>query len=94
MTSESMNTGADLAGPLETVDWRTYPILSLPRILDAALTEIVQHRYDATSVRSIASKVGCTVPALYYHFENKQAILVGLLDIDMDIVIGHVEAAR
>ena len=93
MTSESMNTGADPSGMMGTVDWRTYPTLSLPRILDAALAEIVQHGYDATSVRTIANKVGFTVPALYYHFENKQAILVGLLDIGMDIVVGHVEAA-
>jgi AcrR family transcriptional regulator len=31
-------------------------------------------------VRTVAREVGPTVPALYYHFENTQAMLVSLLD--------------
>jgi AcrR family transcriptional regulator len=73
--------------------WRAYPPLQLPPILQVALAEIVEHGYDATSVRTIAKQVGVTVPALYYHFENKQAMLVALLDHAMGIVLSHAEAA-
>lgn len=34
-----------------------------------------------------------TVPAIYYHFENKQALLVALLDHAMGIVTSHIEGA-
>ena len=74
-------------------DWRHYPPLDLPRILEVALVQIVAHGYDATSVRTIAREVGVTVPALYYHFENKQAMLVALFDHAMSTVIEHVDAA-
>lgn len=74
-------------------DWRVYPTLELPRILQMALKEIVAHGYDATSIRSIAREVGVTVPALYYHYENKQALLVALIDRAMGTVLAHAEAA-
>jgi AcrR family transcriptional regulator len=77
----------------DLADWRVYPPLELPRILQVALTEVVQHGYDATSIRTIAREVGVTVPALYYHYENKQAMLVALLDRAMGIVLGHCAAA-
>lgn len=80
-------------GPRLDADWRTYPPLELHPILRAALAQIVEHGYDATSVRTIAREVGVTVPALYYHFENKQAMLVALLDHSMEIVTRHVAAA-
>lgn len=73
--------------------WRHYPALELPRILEVALIQIVEHGYDATSVRTIAREVGVTVPALYYHFENKQAVLVALLDHAMRTVTHHIDAA-
>jgi AcrR family transcriptional regulator len=74
-------------------DWRVYPPLTLGPILTVALAQFVEHGYDATTVRTIAKEVGVTVPALYYHFENKQAILVALLDHAMTTVSSHVDAA-
>lgn len=74
-------------------DWRSYPPPQLGPILTAALGQIVEHGYDGASVRAIAREVGVTVPALYYHFENKQAMLVALLDEAMSIVSDHVDAA-
>jgi AcrR family transcriptional regulator len=76
-----------------TQDWRRFAPLDLPPILRVALGEFVRHGYDATSVRTIAREVGVTVPALYYHFENKQAMLIALLDRAMSIVSDHVAAA-
>jgi AcrR family transcriptional regulator len=79
--------------PAGAPDWRVYPPLTLGPILKVALAQFVEHGYDATTVRTIAKEVGVTVPALYYHFENKQAILVALLDPAMNTVSSHVDAA-
>ncbi|MGI5174799.1 TetR/AcrR family transcriptional regulator [Dactylosporangium sp. CA-152071] len=73
--------------------WREYPPLELHPLLALALDEIVEHGYDGTSVRKIANRAGVTVPALYYHFENKQAMLRELLDHAMRIVLTHARAA-
>lgn len=72
------------------MSWQHFPEQHLPDILDSALAEFVAHGYDATSVRTIAKRVGVTVPALYYHYENKQAILTALLTRAMDILETHV----
>lgn len=90
---ESSQAAEAVALTTEVSDWRDYPPIDLPRILQVALREIVEHGYDATSIRTIAREVGVTVPALYYHFENKQAMLVALLDRAMGTVLGHAEAA-
>ncbi len=74
-------------------DWRYFPPLALPPILRVTLAHIVEHGYDSTSVRTIAREVGVTVPALYYHFENKQAILVALFDHAVSIITSHIDAA-
>jgi AcrR family transcriptional regulator len=77
----------------DAFDWRSYPPLELSPLLSGALAEIVEHGYDGTSVRKIAVRAGVTVPALYYHFENKQAMLRELLDHAMRIVLAHARAA-
>ncbi|MGY1846567.1 MULTISPECIES: TetR/AcrR family transcriptional regulator [unclassified Blastococcus] len=60
--------------------WRSVPALEMSPILSAALDAFNEHGYHGTSVRDIAGRVGVTVPALYYHHENKEAILFALLD--------------
>lgn len=52
-----------------------------------------KHGYHGTTVRDIARRVGVTVPALYYHYENKQALLVTLLETSMRDVLGRCQAA-
>ena len=88
-----MTVKATSVAPADAIDWRHYPPLELSPILTAALEQIVKHGYEGTTVRTIARQVGVTVPALYYHFTNKQAMLVALLDHAMTIVTQHVEAA-
>ncbi|NHN55587.1 TetR/AcrR family transcriptional regulator [Calidifontibacter sp. DB0510] len=70
------------------------PEAELTPILRAALEEFVEHGYDGTSVRTIAARVGVTVPALYYHHENKQALLAELLDRAMAVVVRHTAEAE
>jgi AcrR family transcriptional regulator len=53
-------------------------------MLSAALDAFYESGYHGTSVRDIARRVGVTVPALYYHHENKEAILFALLERSID----------
>ncbi|MBZ8176501.1 TetR family transcriptional regulator [Corynebacterium poyangense] len=73
--------------------WRQFPPLDLHPILAATLQRIHEVGYHATTVRMIAKDVGCTVPALYYHYQNKQAMLVALLDYSMTEAEGRIAAA-
>lgn len=66
--------------------WREPGPLALTPILTAALDAFYDNGYHATSVRDIARRVQVTVPALYYHHENKEALLVELLNRSIDLV--------
>ena len=50
--------------PSETPDLRS-------RILDAAVTLFAERGFGSVSVREVVERVGCTKPALYYHFGSK-----------------------
>jgi AcrR family transcriptional regulator len=50
------------------------------QILDAARDLFVQHGYEAVTMRRIAEKVEYTPTALYFHFQNKTALLQALSD--------------
>ncbi|WP_424936335.1 MULTISPECIES: TetR/AcrR family transcriptional regulator [Bacteria] len=94
MSTHTLDDGVPAVGlPQDATDWRDYPPSALHPVLAVALRQIVDSGFHATTVRTIARDVGVTVPALYYHFENKQAMLVALLDHAMDIVTAHVAAA-
>jgi len=55
------------------------------RILDVATDLFIEIGYDKTSLREIAERVGVTKPALYYHFESKEAIFRTLLEPILDL---------
>ncbi|GAA1851105.1 TetR/AcrR family transcriptional regulator [Pseudonocardia ailaonensis] len=65
--------------PVAAQDWRRFEPLKLPPVLRHALEAFAAHGYHGTSVRDIANRMGQTVPAIYYYYQNKQAILVALL---------------
>jgi Transcriptional regulator len=73
--------------------WRSYGPLALHPILLHAMEAFNEHGYHGTSVREIAGRVGVTVPALYYHYENKQALLSTLLETSMKDVLDRCRAA-
>lgn len=45
------------------------------KILEVSLRLFSQHGYSAVSIRDICKEVGIRESTVYYHFENKQAIL-------------------
>ena len=52
------------------------------RILEAARDMFVEHGYEATTMRAIASEIEYTPTAIYHHFRNKEALLTELCSID------------
>lgn len=61
---------------------------SIDRILDSALSLIVTRGFNGTTVDDIAKTAGLTKGAIYFHFENKDAILLALLDVIDKLVLG------
>ena len=60
------------------------------RILAAARELFAQRGAQRTSLRDIADKLGITKPALYYHFDSREALLASIVEpllVDMDAFI-------
>ena len=49
-------------------------------ILDQALILVRENGLSGLTVRKIAERMGFSEPALYRHFPNKQALILGLMD--------------
>ncbi|MFD7508336.1 TetR/AcrR family transcriptional regulator [Streptomyces sp. NPDC059853] len=56
------------------------------RIQEVALTLFTEQGYEATSMREIAERLHITKAALYYHFKNKEDIVVSLFGRQMAAV--------
>jgi AcrR family transcriptional regulator len=65
----------------------------LSPVLRHALDAFVEDGYHATTVRDLARRLGQTVPAIYYHYQNKQAVLVALLSLAIDDLLWRVRQA-
>ncbi|MFJ9155261.1 TetR/AcrR family transcriptional regulator [Streptomyces griseoviridis] len=89
MNTQSGRTGQETARG----HWRAYGGLDLHPILLHAMEAFNEQGYHGTSVREIAARVGVTVPALYYHYANKQALLATLLKTSMKDVLDRCRAA-
>jgi len=53
---------------------------SKEKIIEAAIEVFFEKGFDAASMREIAEKAGLTKPMIYYHFKNKEALYLGLLE--------------
>jgi AcrR family transcriptional regulator len=73
--------------------WRRADDEQLSPILSTARDLFYEVGFHATAVRDIAVRVGVSVPALYYHHANKEAILAALLDRSISSVIERCEQA-
>jgi AcrR family transcriptional regulator len=58
-------------------------------IVEAALRLIAQGGFEALTMRELSAAVGLQVGALYYHFRDKQALLVYLLDRHFDRLLAE-----
>ncbi len=90
---EPLNTAPSQETTPPAEHWRSYAPLDLHPILMHAMRAFNEHGYHGTSVRDIAGRVGVTVPALYYHYENKQALLATLLETSIKDVLDRCRAA-
>ena len=52
------------------------------KILSAARRMLVQHGYEGTTMRAIATKIGYTPTAIYHYFKDKDALVAELSAID------------
>jgi AcrR family transcriptional regulator len=65
------------------VDWRSYRAPSVPPLLQSAVETFVKEGYHGSSMRTLASRVGLSVPGIYHHYDSKQAILVAIMRFAM-----------
>lgn len=60
-------------------------------ILQAAEQLFLSNGYEKTTVEDILRKVGLSKGGFYHHFQSKEDVLLGLIDLMMDQVIKDVE---
>lgn len=71
------------------------PALSMrERILYEALQLFVLSGYDGISMSDIAERCGITKAALYYHFVNKEQLILAVLNASLDELIQIVNQSR
>ncbi|WP_259062844.1 TetR/AcrR family transcriptional regulator [Microbacterium sp. AK031] len=58
------------------------------QILEIAVQVFIEHGYDATSVSSLAERLGLSKSALYHHYASKER----LLELALDEAMGSLEA--
>ncbi|MGW0042832.1 TetR family transcriptional regulator [Rhodococcus sp. NPDC003348] len=75
-------------------DWRAFPPLRIDPVLAAAIDAFVETGYHGATVRALAQRAGMSVPGVYHHYRDKQALLVRALDLTMDELHWRVRAAR
>lgn len=90
----SSSTDDTVAASGASPHWRTLEPMELTPILSASLDAFYETGFHGTSVREIARRVGVTVPALYYHHENKEGLLIALLELSTSDVLDRVHAAE
>jgi AcrR family transcriptional regulator len=57
------------------------------RIRQKALELITRHGFEALTMRQLAAAAGLQVGALYYHFPDKQALLLALMDAHLTALL-------
>jgi TetR/AcrR family transcriptional regulator, cholesterol catabolism regulator len=60
-------------------------------ILQAAAAVLRRNGYDATTMKDIAAQVNLTAASLYHHFENKDVLLLAVLELGLQYVGREIE---
>lgn len=58
---------------------------SREKIIAAAIEVFFEKGFDSASMREIAERAGLTKPMIYYHFKNKEALYLGLLEENLEL---------
>lgn len=61
------------------------------RLLDAALTEFVEHGYDGASTAGIAERAGVAKALVFHHFESKDALFLAVAERVVERARGEYE---
>ena len=59
-----------------------------PQVLDAALTQFLEHGYDGTSMQAVADEAGVTKPVVYACFASKDELFRALLRREEERILG------
>ncbi|MBL1087646.1 TetR/AcrR family transcriptional regulator [Streptomyces actinomycinicus] len=60
-------------------------------VLEAAATVFAEHGYTAATVADILKTAGVTKGALYFHFDSKEALAKGVLELQTDMALPEQE---
>jgi len=66
--------------------------VSREAILQAAAEVLRRNGYEATTMKDIAGQVNLTAASLYHHFENKDTLLLAVLELGLQYVSKEIEA--
>lgn len=61
------------------------------RILDAAREMFAQKGFSGTSIRDIATASGMSNPTIYYHYTNKEGIILALVEEAYNMLVDELE---
>jgi len=78
---------SDHAAPAASAVRRGRPGYDQRQILEVAVQVFIDHGYDATSVASLADRLGLSKSALYHHYPSKES----LLEVALEEALGSLE---
>ena len=60
-------------------------------IIRAAAEVLQRNGYEAATMKDIAAAVNLTAASLYHHFRNKDALLLAVLELGLEVIIRRIE---
>src|SRR6201988_5231403 len=73
-----------MAGKVVAIMGVSRPVVTKPRILDAAEALFMEHGFEATSLRAITAAAGVNLAAVNYHFGTKEELFQAVLTRRLD----------
>ncbi|MBN2106358.1 MAG: TetR/AcrR family transcriptional regulator [Deltaproteobacteria bacterium] len=67
-------------------------LTSKEKIIEAAIEVFFDKGFDGASMREIAEKAGLTKPMIYYHFKNKEALYLELIEEYLELFCQGLES--
>ena len=90
--ANTQNDGSGLPQSDQTARQRSRAPLSRDQILDATQICLQELGYDGTTIRKIASKLGCAVGSIYRYFKDKRDLLAVVTQRRFEPVLEMIES--